>query len=201
MSIDIVIEKIPAVMMYLVPGYVGLTIFRLLMTLRLNATTIWVNSAVLSFISVTVLRWGTSSDCTQWDICLASILLCAFCGAILAMLCRSPKFTGLLQGIFGIGVYDSVLQDAIDYQHGSAVVITLKNDTGEYRGYVSAVSDSLSSQQWISIESPCYFDASGQLLWENSQSSENYVCRMAFPLDEVRTITFVSKVPSRSNHH
>lgn len=191
-----IIEQIPSIMIYVIPGFIGITAFRLLMDVRINTTTVWVNSAVWSLVSILLLRCTIVTNWTQWSLCLASILVCGICGIIVAMICRSQKCAEYLRLKFGIGVYDSVIHDAIDYEHGSVAVIVLKNNSGEYRGHVLAVSGTQSAQQWISIEDPCYFDADGQLVWESAavaDGNENYLYRMAFPLNEIESIMFVSK--------
>lgn len=192
MNIEVLIEKLPALLVYLIPGYIGITVFRLLMALKLNATTIWVNSAVLSFVSMAFLQWKFPQLLSIWNLCVVSILLCSIGGIVMAAICRHPKLDQVLRSKFGIGVFDSVIQDTIDYQNGSAAVITLKNDPGEYRGYVIAVSDATSVQQWISIANPCYFDHQGQLVWERPDQ-QGLTSKMVFPLNEIKSIVIVSE--------
>lgn len=197
MSIEVLIEQLPSILVYLIPGYIGITVFRLLMALKLNSTTVWVNSAVFSFISMAFLQWKCPKLTSIWSFCIASVLLCSVFSIAMAAICRHPKFGYTLRSKFGIGVFDSVIQDAIDYQNGSAAVITLKNDSGEYRGYVIAVSDAASVQQWISISNPCYFDAQGQLIWERPDQ-QGLTSKMVFPLSEIRSLVFVSTINSRN---
>lgn len=192
MNIETMIEQIPAIMMYLVPGFVGITIYRLLMALRLNVTTIWVNSAVVSFICVSFLQWKFAQGWTTWSVCCVSILLCAMGGAVLALWLRHPKCSDVLRSKFGISAFDSVIQDAVDYQHGSVALIRLKNDPREYRGYVLAVSDAQSAQQWISIEDPCCFTEDDQVVWKTPTEDTASTYRMVLPLSEIRSIIFIS---------
>lgn len=160
--------------------------------MKLNTTTLWIDSAVLSFLAVSLIQYRMGEDLPISNLCLASSIVCVVFGVIAAIIYRSHWFTNGMKRIFHVSLIDGVLQNAIDYQKGTSATIVLKDTREIYYGSVVSVSDPRDTDQWICISSPVRLTEGGELLWPKGGQAASHNHKMVFHLSDILTIDFVS---------
>lgn len=160
--------------------------------MKLNTTTLWVDSAVFSFLAVSLVKYHTGEDIPMSNLCLASSVVCILFGIVAAFVYRSRWFTNLTQRVFRVSLIDGVLQNSIDYHNGTSATIVLKDTKEIYYGSVVSVSDPSEANQWICISSPVRLTADGEILWPKGGQKASRDHKMVFHLNDILTIDFVS---------
>lgn len=191
--IDDLWNHIPELLLYVVPGFCGVCVFRRLTHQKVKEDLLWVESIGCSYLSCALIQWlftARSLHVEENGLCLWSTVLCMLVAVVLAKLFRWPKFRQMLQKQFSFSMLDGVLPNAIDWVNGSEVYLKLRN-TGEiWCGAVDTVSKPDDAVQWICIIHPQKINDDFDRLWpENEGGTDGN--RMVFHLEDAEYIRFV----------
>ena len=191
-TIQNLVNELPDVLLYIVPGFMAVCVFRLLTDKKINASFLWVESAALSYLALSLINCIAdvmSIWFSTWELCLLETLLCVIEVVIAARIYRSVWFKHLLKTKFNVSFIDGVLPNAVDWVNGSCAVLTLKN--GDiYTGSVVTVSNPTDEDQMICISNPLKGDSAGNLLWPSTED-DSLGQRMVFHWDDIQSARFI----------
>lgn len=178
--------------MYILPGFIAVCVFRLLTDKKINATFLWVESAALSYVALSLINCVADAAhiwFSTWELCLLEVCLCLIGSVIVAKIHQSSRFKRVLKTRFGVSLVEGVLPNAVDWANGSYAVLTLKN--GDiYTGSVVTVSNPADEEQMICISSPLKGDSEGNLLWPSTEDGSRGQ-RMVFHWDDIQSARFI----------
>lgn len=177
-------------MLYIIPGFIFIRIFNYFTASKSNGLFLWVESAAISFVSLSALQILFHEGLSEWLLCILSCLLCAVSSLGSAAIERSQWFKDSCGKYFRITNAPSVLSDAVNWQKGTAAVVRLKSTQEIYAGWVRTISRPDDQAQWICIDWPTKFDNDYNVLWPQNKESTKDEC-IAIRLDEVDVIRFI----------
>lgn len=177
-------------MLYIVPGFIFIRIFNYFTASKSNGLFLWVESAAISFVSLSILQIASHGLLSEWLLCILSCMSCTILSIGSAVIGRSQWFKGLCGRVFHITNTDSVLSDAVNWQRGTTAVVRLKKTQEIYAGCVRTISHPDDQAQWICIDWPTKFDKDYTVLWPANKESTKEE-RIAIRLDEVDVIRFI----------
>lgn len=184
MTVTEIIEVLPMILQYCVPGYLVLKFFQFLSSRKIHEHTI-VASCVISFLLLCVCEMiGEEVPAENWantvyGQVLLAVLIGAFFAMILALLLRCKPVEGVFVSLFGVSMDVDLMTNLLDGPDGANVVIHPKYADhyilGSYAG-----RDIKDGEQWIAIQYPQYFDKDGEKYYGFEDDPEaKYVCRLS----------------------
>ena len=190
-NIESIATQLPQILLYIVPGFIFTAIFRFFTTMRLNGLFLWVESAAISFATLSVLQAITNNSLSIWRLCTLDIIVCVIIAPLAALAYKSKWFEWLCGSFFRISQRDSVLHASVDWRDGTIAFIQLKNSQDFYAGYVLYINNPEDPQQWICIDNPVKYNPDRELIWPAGGQEASIGHRMVFHLDDVESIEFV----------
>lgn len=190
-NVENIVQYLPEILLYIIPGFIFTAIFRFFVNMELNGLFLWVESAAISFASLSLLRMVTGEGVSVWLLCTIDIVLCILTALLAAKGYKSKRFETFCGKYFRISGRDSVLHASVDWRDGSTARIRLKNDTDIYEGYVLFISNPESPQQWICLDNPIRLNKNEERIWPVEGQSGSVGHRMTFPLGDIHSIDFV----------
>lgn len=190
---DDVWNNIPNLLLYVIPGFCGVCVFRKLTHQKVKEDLLWVESIGCSYLSCALIQWVAVSclmDIRNNTLCLLSTGLCLIVSVLLAKLFRWPRFRSALRKQFSLSMLEGVFANAIDWVNGSEVYLKLRNTGEMWCGSADTVSKPTDPAQWICIMHPQKINEDFERLWpENEGGTDGN--RMVFRLEDVEYIRFV----------
>ena len=177
-------------MLYIVPGFLFVTVFNFFTATKVNGLFLWVESAAISFVSLSFLRMVSHGRCTEWTLATLSCFSCILTAVCTGLVFRSEWFKNVCGRFFRITRSNSVLSDAVNWRTGTVAVVRLKTTREIYSGRVRTISHQDDPEQWICLDSPSKYDENYKLLWPAHPETANKE-RIAFHLDDIDVIRLI----------
>lgn len=189
-SIDLLVQNLPTIMLYIVPGFLSIMVFNFFTATKSDGLFLWVESAAISFVGLSVFQILTKGHCAEWVLCFGSCVVCVGFAIPAALVFRTEWFKDFCGKYFRITNASSVLSDAVNWQKGTTVLIRLKESKEIYAGQIRAMSQPGDCRQWISIDNPVQLNENYQMIWPADAVDTQYY-RMAFHLEDIDFIQFI----------
>ena len=148
------IDKLPTIISYFLPGYIGLKIFLSVSGIKLHEYEKYPIACALSYCIVGLIELGrnsfvsTNSPVSVWVFILATIIS-IFIGYGAAVVFYSEPFRNFLADKFKYSPAVDTWENTYDYKRGSQVMLKMKN--GKYiRGVITSVGN-VSSDPWMAL--------------------------------------------------
>lgn len=182
-------DNIPVVLLYILPGFIGICVHRILTDRKINADLLWAESIGLSYVGLSFAKICFVEQ-TEWGTFLLQTVICCLMAIAAAKIIRHPKFQVQLVKHFSITTREGVLNNAIDWVHGCEVFLTMKEGGDLWFGTVEMVSNPSEEPQLICISAPQRVDQYGERLWPEDINT-TIQDKMVFHLEDVRNIRFI----------
>ena len=181
-TIDKIIENLPNILQYFVPGYVGLFCFRFSAAKKYQWETQLISSCVISFLLISLCNVAAQYFSCKWmsDVfwqVIISTCTAALSGFICALVVKSTWFDRISVRLFGISPHANVLESALDVHDGANIKIFFKDNVGFHVYGHYAGRDLDGSDQWLRITEPCLYMDNGEE--RQLESDAGYICRIA----------------------
>jgi hypothetical protein len=156
-----IIENIPQVLQYFVPGFICVQIFCNLCSKKCSATNITIFSCAISFTFISLVNWISLYYLDEPNIWLSvgfSIILSTVAGLGVTKLYRSEKFSKFLEKNFSKSQHNDVWLNLLEYTEGIMSIKIIPRDENYYYigSFVSVGEEDKDS--WIIISSYGKFD-------------------------------------------
>lgn len=141
-EINKIIQNIPTILQYFVPGFIGIKIISRLISKKIENTYLFILSCVYSYVFISLI--GLFNACVKWSILdntlaisAIAIILCVIASCIISRVIKSPKIKKSILNIFHCTLNDDIWADILNYEVGSNLKVYLKDKDyfiiGQYR--------------------------------------------------------------------
>lgn len=189
-SFDAIIKNLPDILVYIVPGFLFAAIFRYFTSQKLNGLFLWVESAAISFVSLSTIQILVRSQLAIWTLCFLSSALCIVAALAAAKCYKSQWFDAFCDKYYHIEKRDSVLHASVNWREPTVAFVCLKGKSGCYAGYVLFISNQDDPQQWICLDNPMQFDDARECIWPEGGQDASIGRRLTIKLEDVQCIEF-----------
>lgn len=179
------IENIPEILQYFIPGYLFIIIFRFLTNKKIEKSIVLIMSCVLSYVFLSL----TKSYCESTNIFIISaitVIIAVVCGLLFSLIYISKWFSWILVHVFHKTVHDDIWHDVFDFKNGSNLKVYFKDKDyyviGSYR-----ISEDNGNDSWFAISGYGKYDKETNDPIENGFIGDNSVI-MTFKLSDVEHI-------------
>lgn len=144
-NIQQIINIIPSILQYFVPGYIFLTLYNWIMSKTSADNQKMIGSCVISFISISIikalnsylLKWN-KLDTNIWIGAICSIFLCSIVSILFAKLFSCKKVDRFINEIFSVSLHKEILDSLID--KSANIKIYFKNKDYYFIGHLNSYS-------------------------------------------------------------
>ena len=181
------VDLLPQILLYFLPGYIGINAFRCAATGYRKYEHIVLTSCAASYVAVAVVR-SRSVELTFWPEVVWTCGLCMLVGVIVGRVAQSKWVYDWLTKYLHLRLSPATISSSIDWTKANAALVYLKTTPNYYLGSVQTVGDD-GGDGWIAIGYPIYCAPDGTELW-NCYSDENTV--VVLPLSDVQAIRIIN---------
>lgn len=178
------IKLIPEILQYIVPGYLGIRT-----TLLFNGAKkislelpIWVGSCVVSYVTLSFVNLFVTVNI--WVINIICILLDVTVGVIVGITVRKYKVKSWLLKFCNITPVNETISNAINWDAGAVLLVTLKSENASFKGFVHTVGDG-DGDGWICISEPVKYDKYGNEVYSHIGEERTF---LTIPLNDIRYV-------------
>ena len=187
MTVQDYIELIPQILVYCIPGFIGVHVFRIAATGYKHYQHLLMASCAASYISIAVVR-GLFIPLDFWAEVIMSCLLCVVGGWILGRISQSRWLNEYLMDSFHLRLSTATISSSIDWTKANATLVYLKSTSNYYLGSVKTVGDD-GGDGWIAIACPAYYTSDGTQLWDCQDEKDAVV---VLNLDDIQAIRVIN---------
>lgn len=152
-----ILANIPTLMQYYAPGACAIALILISFSKKLNLITYNIYSCIWSYISISLVATIRDTliifdklDDTPMINSLLAFVLSGLIGLIVSVLLRTKKVKTLVVSLFNETGNSFILEDIIDYQHGSNIKLTLYDKDYYVIGRFYAF-DKTDDNGWIAV--------------------------------------------------
>lgn len=182
------IDHIPDILQYFVPGFCFLVIFGFFASKKLSFNILCIFGCLISFITISILAIFhiTTSPLVVSAISTISLAILAILAAYVH---NSKWFSKILVNIFHKTPNRSIWRDVIDFKHGSNLKVYLKERDYYVIGHFNAIEEN-GADSWLSISAfgKYQLDENGNAAQIGSCYHEKPNIKTIYPLNEIEHI-------------
>lgn len=179
------INNIPILLIYFIPGYWFLVIFRFLCNKKWDKSIILLMSCVISYIVLSLITLFYSND-NILIISAISIIVNTVVAILSSFTYKSQIFNSILIKVFHKTVHDDIWHDVFDFENGSNLKVYFKDKEyyviGAYR-----ISEDKGNDSWFAISGYGKYNKETNEPIEDDFINDNSVI-MTFKLSDVEHI-------------
>ena len=181
----LLIQNIPSVLQYFLPGYWAIVLFNFLILKKINKKTVFILCCLLSYLSITIISLFYQSE-NVLIISGLSFALLTIMSVLASIIYSSKWFKKILVKLFHKTPHSDIWRDVLDLDNGSNLKIYFKNnDTGIIGHHV--VHEENGDNSWFAVSAPIKFSAKNDTITnDDNQNNEDYV--ITFRLSDVERI-------------
>ena len=136
--INDVINNIPGIIQYFLPGFLALWLYKTLMAQRIAVDLMTATlSCCFSFLAISVVRAIPLMSSNQWLIIVVATAALLVCATVCSILFKKAWFENFMLDHFNISLFDDVLSSTFNAPHGAYVCVYLKDRDYCLYGYYS----------------------------------------------------------------
>lgn len=141
-DIDKIVQSIPAILQYFIPGFIGLKIISKLTAKKFENDYVFILSCVYSYVFISLIgllnAWIKSPILENALVVSAiAITLCIIVSCVFSLIIKSPKAKRSMLKIFHRTLNDDIWLDVLNYEVGANLKVYLKDKNyfiiGQYR--------------------------------------------------------------------
>lgn len=176
-----IVGALPALLQYIFPGFVGMSIYTKITGTKQDNSTLWVMSGVLSYISVVIVANYVDPNANALGAGLLCILFNVAGAIVLGYLRNTVWVRDYCAEHLHVTTANGTISQFVDWEEGSNVAVYLKGDDQHFFvGHVRTVGDG-SGDGRLCIYQPRRYAPDGELLY----SHEGEDVYMIFSLSDV----------------
>ena len=187
-----ILDKIPEVLQYFIPGFVMLSLFTALSHKKIETTAKTIISCVISFVVTSGVQayFATNNDeqVSGWIIVFWALIISTAIGLLGGFMVRCSWLEKILQKTLNISLSSNVLQDEIRVKQNQLVKLIIKNEKTCIIGHVSSF-DPHDPSGWISITNYCKKDIKSEDIVVDMRDDDAIIC---VSLNEVSSIDIIN---------
>lgn len=184
-NFSLIIQNIPFILQYFLPGYWGVMLFSFLNSKKINDKMVVMLSCLFSYFSITVISLFYQID-NVLMLSGVSFIVLTILSILISLVYASKLCTNLLVKLFHKTQYNDIWHDILDYDKGSNLKIYLKNDNVGFIGHF-IVHEEKENDSWFAISAPIKFDVeTDSIIDDENKNDENYI--VTFRLSDVKHI-------------
>lgn len=191
MSLSDLIDAIPDILRYVIPGYTTLLTMHLISNYKINKDSQWVISATISFITIAILESLATLRGVPW-MPWGLIVVASLCdigiGLLYCWITLSEWWKDWAAEHLHIMNRAGTISYYVDWKHGSNVRIELKNSDKQIIGHIKTVGDN-NGDGMICISGPVIVSADGDIEC-NRDGQGSY---MVIPIEELKLIEIFNR--------
>lgn len=184
-EISLIISNISTLLIYFIPGYWFLVIFRFLCNKKWDKSIVLLMSCVISYIALSLITLFYTND-NILIVSAISIIINTIIAILSSFIYKSHAFNTLLIKVFHKTVHDDIWHDVFDFENGSNLKVYFRNKDyyviGSYR-----ISEDKGNDSWFAISGYGKYDKVTNNPIEDSFIDDDSVI-MTFKLSDVEHI-------------
>lgn len=166
----------PDILRLIIPGFLCLKLFGGLTGKKFETATIWVWSAVISFVTVSIgetILSAMTITLAAWVECALFVSCAAAAGCAAAWVYQTKWFQNMIRHAFAVSVTDTALDQIIDWEHGSNAVVYLKSEDCMFLGHVFTVGTA--NDPNICLYAPIKYNLDGKELYSHEHDEDVFL--------------------------
>ena len=179
------IQNLPTLLIYFVPGYLSLSIFRFLCNKKYEKSVVVIMSCVISYSILSLITLFYEND-NILIMSAISIILNVFMATFFSLFYKSKVFNSFLLDKFNKTVSDDIWHDVFDFKNGSNLKVYFKDKDyyviGAYR-----LSEDKGNDSWFAISGYGKYNKETNDVIDDSVINDDSVI-MTFKLSDVEHI-------------
>ena len=187
MNLQDYIELIPQILVYCIPGFIGVHVFRIAATGYKQYQHLLMASCAASYVSIAIIR----SICIPlgfWAEVIASCIVCVLGGWIFGRVAQSRWLNEFLMDNFHLRLSKATISSSINWTTTNVALVYLKSTSNYYLGSVKTVGDD-GGDGWIAISYPAYYTADHEEIWNSQDEDDAFVVS---PLSDVQAMRVIN---------
>lgn len=181
----LLLENIPMILQYFLPGYWAITLFSFLSSKKINKKVTLVLSCLFSYLSISLISLFRQINNTL-TLSGISFILLSVLTIITSILYSSKWFKGILIKLFHKTPHSDIWHDVLDLNKGSNLKVYFKNSDIGLIGH-HKVHEENGEDSWFAISAPMKFNVTTDTIVDDkNKDNENIV--VTFRLIDVEHI-------------